>query len=80
MPDHVHALISIYGSESVPQGRKVLGIVVAGLKQAVTRFARNNQIEFGWQQRFHDHIIRNMLDWNETVDYIEHNVAKWGCR
>jgi REP element-mobilizing transposase RayT len=77
MPDHVHALISIYGSESVPQGRKVLGIVVAGLKQAVTRFARNNQIEFGWQQRFHDHIIRNLTDWGRKVDYIEHNVAKW---
>lgn len=53
--------------------------VVCGLKRAVTMFAmRNNNIEFGWQSRFHDHVIRNASDSNKINDYIKKQCSPMG--
>lgn len=57
--------------------RSLLGIIVGGLKRDVTLFAKQNKIEFGWQPRFHDHIIRGTYDGNLIAEYIENNVARW---
>ena len=87
MPNHIHAII--YISDNLQQSnnqktpartptiRSALGVVIGGFKQAVTRFARRNDIEFDWQSRYHDHIIRNSHDGNKIADYIENNVARW---
>ena len=81
MPNHVHAMIVIRERADapgcIPTIRTVLGVVVGGYKQAVTRFARRNSIEFGWQKRYHDHIIRGSRDGNKIADYIENNVSRW---
>lgn len=81
MPNHVHAIISIRESAdapgSIPTIRTALGVVVGGFKQSVTRFARRNSIDFGWQSRYHDHIIRGIKDGNKIAEYIENNVARW---
>lgn len=61
----------------IPTLRTALGVVVGGYKQNVTMFARRNDIDFGWQSRFHDHIIRGNNDCNKIADYIENNVARW---
>ena len=60
-----------------PLQQTVLGIVVRGLKRDVTLFAKQNNIEFGWQTRYHDHIIRGTYDGNLIAEYIENNIAKW---
>ncbi len=57
------------------QGR--LSTMIGGFKQSVTRYARQNNIPFAWQTRFHDHIIRNRNEMNRIAKYIENNVAKW---
>ena len=55
-----------------------LGTVVCCLKSAVTTYARkNNLIDFAWQPRYHDRIIRNMYEASRISDYIRDNVAKW---
>lgn len=54
-----------------------LSVVVRGLKMAITKYARDKQIEFQWQKRFHEHIVRNIRDLNAISDYIETNVARW---
>lgn len=81
MPNHVHAIISIYENAdapgSIPTIRTALGVVVGGFKQNVTRYARRNNITFGWQSRYHDHIIRGIRDGNMIARYIENNVARW---
>ena len=81
MPNHVHAIIRICQKADapgcIPTIRTALGVVVGGYKQSVTRFARRNNIEFGWQSRYHDHIIRSIYDGNKISDYIESNVDKW---
>ena len=40
-------------------------------------FARRNGIEFGWQSRYYDHIIRGVQDGNHIAEYIESNIEKW---
>lgn len=77
MPNHIHAIICILEDDKLPKSRTALGVVVGGYKQAVTRFARRNNIEFDWQSRFHDHIIRNNRDGNEIAKYIETNPVRW---
>jgi hypothetical protein len=54
-----------------------LSVAVGGIKSAVTKFARERSIEFGWQTRFNDRIIRNQDEMNRIADYIENNVARW---
>ena len=54
-----------------------LSIVIGGIKSAVTKFANENGIEFVWQTRFDDKIIRNQEAMNKIADYIENNVAHW---
>ena len=54
-----------------------LSVVIRQFKQSITRFAHENNIEFAWQTRFHDHIIRNNDEMNGIAKYIENNVANW---
>ena len=54
-----------------------LSVVIGGIKSAVTKFANENGIEFAWQTRFDDRIIRNQEAMNIIADYIENNVAHW---
>lgn len=63
-----------------PEERRIvpaLSKYVTSLKGSVTKYARENEIEFGWQPRYHDHLIRNSQDLNRIRDYIQNNVARW---
>ena len=54
-----------------------LSVVIRQFKQSITRFANENNIDFAWQTRFHDHIIGDNDEMNGIANYIEHNVANW---
>ena len=54
-----------------------LGAVVRGIKSAVTKYANENGMDFAWQSRYYDHIVRNQHDMNRIAEYIENNPAKW---
>jgi putative transposase len=54
-----------------------LSVCTGGIKSAVTKYARENNIDFEWQSRFHDHIVRDTNEMNRIADYIENNVAQW---
>ena len=54
-----------------------VSVVIGQFKQSVTRFAKQKKIEFAWQSRFHDHIIRNQKEMALISEYIENNVRKW---
>lgn len=60
-----------------PMLNETLGTVIRGLKARVTQFARQKNIPFKWQSRYHDHIIRNENEMNRIAKYIEQNPAKW---
>jgi len=57
--------------------RSGLSIVVSGMKRAITMFAKENNIDFGWQSRFYDTIIRSAAQYSETNYYIQNNVLHW---
>ncbi|MCM1070473.1 MAG: transposase [[Clostridium] fimetarium] len=50
---------------------------ITSLKGAVTKHAKMLNLEFGWQSRYHDHLIRGSEDGNRISEYIINNVAKW---
>ncbi len=57
---------------------KNLASIIRGFKSAVTTYARkNNNLDFGWQARYHDHIIRNELSFERIQNYIINNPSKW---
>ena len=60
-----------------PMLYRSLGTVIRGLKARVTHYANEKGIDFAWQSRFHDRIIRDQKDMNETALYVANNVAKW---
>ena len=55
----------------------LLSIAMGGLKSATTKYANDSNITFGWQSRFHDHIIRNQEEYNRIAVYIENNPGIW---
>lgn len=50
---------------------------INSLKGTVTKYAKSIDSEFGWQSRYHDHVIRGTYDGNRIAEYIENNVVQW---
>lgn len=65
-----------YKNQFAPQSKN-LSSIIRGYKSAVTTYARKNRIEFDWQPRFHEHIIRNEQSYQTISHYIINNPAKW---
>jgi REP-associated tyrosine transposase len=56
--------------------RGSLSSVIRSYKSAVTRYANQNKIEFGWQSRFHDHIVKDGNEFYRIYEYISNNPRK----
>lgn len=54
-----------------------LSVCIGGIKSSLTRYAHEHNIPFGWQKRFHDHIIRNQWEMNRIAAYIINNPLIW---
>lgn len=69
--------------ESIPPANhfgpqsKNLASVMRGFKSAVTTAARELNISFDWQTRFHDHVIRDDDEFRRIAFYIEQNPMNW---
>lgn len=59
-----------------PQSRN-LASVVRGFKIGVTKYARNNQMDFRWQSRYYDHVARDQNDLDRIRHYIRNNPERW---
>ena len=53
-----------------------LSVCIGGIKSSVTKYANEQKIYFGWQTRFHDHIVRNQDEMNKIAEYIVNNPLK----
>ncbi len=72
MPDHFHALIGTGDS-----GRS-LGEICGAVKSLTTReYWRWHQGKL-WQRQFYDHVVRNEIDFFETLEYIRMNPVRKG--
>lgn len=54
-----------------------ISAIIGQFKSSVTRWCNNNDFNFAWQSRFHDHIIRNESEYYRIEQYIINNVANW---
>lgn len=54
-----------------------LGVILNQYKRKCTIEARKIWTGFGWQSRFHDHIIRDAEEFERISKYIRDNPAKW---
>ena len=69
---------SIIGSSRFQnQGKNTISSIVGSYKSIVTKMSRQINPNFGWQSRFHDHIIRNSESFEKIQHYIEQNPSKW---
>ena len=59
-----------------PQSKN-LGAVVRGFKSVVKKYATINNIDFAWQSRYHDRIIRNNDEFYRMKNYIYNNPKNW---
>ena len=85
MPNHVHAIIIMEGravlapSELKPRCVAVsLSTIVGSYKAGVSRICGIwGILNFHWQRRFHDHILRSNASVNSVRDYIDQNPQNW---
>ena len=84
MPNHVHAIIELnndtydYEPNSFgPLLAKSLSSVVNHYKGRVTKYALGNNLNSGWQARFHEHIIRDRAAYERIFNYITNNPQNW---
>ena len=90
MPNHVHGILAIdkpvetqnlaslqgrqnrFGSQS-----QNLASIIRGYKIGVSKYAKNQGINFAWQARFHDHVIRSEENYLKIAEYIQTNPQRW---
>lgn len=58
-------------------GKNTVSMMIGGYKSAVSKEATKAGLHFGWQSRFHDHIIRDAEEYRRITDYILNNPATW---
>lgn len=54
-----------------------LSVIMRCLKGGIKREAGRRGIEFSWQSRFYDHIIRNRRSFENIMNYVDSNVENW---
>lgn len=59
------------------QGKNTISSIIGSYKSIVTKMSRNIHADFGWQSRFHDHVIRNARSFENIQNYILENPEKW---
>ena len=90
MPDHIHGIIAIVETlratslqtdtnrlSAISPKYGSLSSVIRSYKSALTKWCNMNNITFGWQTRFYDHIIRDDSELNRIRKYICDNPANW---
>jgi putative transposase len=89
MPDHIHGII-ILTSISGPKPRSVnvksgnqywksysIGSIINQFKRICTIKTKSIGLDFSWQPRFYDHIIRSDNELNRIRTYIKNNPNNW---
>lgn len=54
-----------------------ISTIIRSYKSVVTKNAHYIHADFEWQERFHDHIIRNSESFERIQNYIENNEINW---
>lgn len=80
MPNHIHGMVILdQGKLPVEKRYRIEHIITA------YRAAFNHQINeldtsnvgYFWQEQFHNHLIKNEVDWNRIREYVLNNPKLW---
>ncbi|HZY36112.1 MAG TPA: transposase [Mucilaginibacter sp.] len=84
MPNHTHGILFINNPhKEIWQPNKFgvqsqnLGAVIRDYKASVKTYATKNAVEFGWQPRYYDHVIRSEKEYINIKGYIKNNPQEW---
>ena len=84
MPNHIHGILFINKPNKIDWQvnkfgvqRQNLASVIRGYKASVKAYATTNNIEFGWQPRYYDHVIQNEKEYSNISGYIINNPDEW---
>ena len=59
------------------QGKNTISSIIGSYKSAVTKQVHKSKLEFKWQSRFYDHIIRDEKSYQNIRNYIINNSVNW---
>lgn len=59
------------------QGKETASSIIGSYKSIVTKYAHRMNRDFEWQERFHDHIIRDEQEFERIAAYIRNNPFNW---
>jgi REP element-mobilizing transposase RayT len=59
------------------QGKNTISSIIGSYKSAVSSYSHQLGFEFGWQDRFHDHLIRDEKEYWRIKNYIKNNPRNW---
>jgi putative transposase len=54
-----------------------IATIIRSYKSAVSNKARCIDLNFAWQARFHDHVIRDFKSFDKIQHYIKNNPVTW---
>jgi putative transposase len=74
-PGHTLALQPIQRFQHI--GCNSVSSIIGSYKSAVTKYANRLNLDFAWQTRFYDHIIRDADSYKSIALYIYNNPSKW---
>lgn len=84
MPDHLHGILFINKPDKTDwqpnkfgDQRQNLASVIRGYKASVKKYANENSIDFSWQPKYYDRIIRNEKEYQNIIQYIYDNPQQW---
>ena len=72
MPNHVHAIVIL--SEKDINLSTVIGCYKAFVSREIHKMQPDLTV---WQRSFHDHIIRDRMEYEKIWNYIDTNPVKW---
>ncbi len=58
-------------------GKNSISSIIGGYKSAVTKHANRLGLEFAWQTRFYEHIIKDAKAYKNITEYIYNNPLNW---
>ena len=84
MPNHIHGILFINKVETEEWKQNKFGSqsqnipsIIRGFKSSVKRYANAEKIPFEWQERYHDRIISDNKELENTRLYIFNNPQNW---
>ena len=84
MPNHIHGILYINKPDKADWQVNKFGVqsqnlasVIRGYKSSVKTYSTINNIEFGWQPRYYDRVIRDEREYLNVKEYIYNNPEQW---